>query len=190
MNAPKKTGRPGRAAPGRSKAADKPAGARGRTSGPGANEGSSQARRAPTGARQKPGGARRPRTGEAPPALDAPPAEAVFKDRDGQAHTFPDSSLRRVAARLLTEKRKLWRYRPFSFPLFTSTGREQQFTPDFVVYDNQEAVLRVLLIAPRDTAEIWDRLGRFKRQYPMYPYELWTPEKLAQFTGPRGRLSF
>lgn len=135
-------------------------------------------------------GAARPRPTSSAPSLDAPPAEAVFRDRDGEPHSFPDSSLKRVAARLLSEKKKPWRYRPFSFPLFTQTGREQTFTPDFVVYDHQDAVLRVIIVAARDSAELWDRLGRLKRQYPMYPAELWTPEKLAQLTRPRARLGF
>ncbi|MFD1730969.1 hypothetical protein ACFSC4_07595 [Deinococcus malanensis] len=37
-------------------------------------------------------------------------------DRDGERISFPDSNLKRVAARILTDKNKAWRYRPFSFP--------------------------------------------------------------------------
>jgi len=136
----------------------------------------------------KSGGGRRPSTSAV--QLDTPAPTKVFRDRDGAAHTFPDSSLKRVAAALLTENRKLWRYRAFGFPLFTDKGNEQTLTFDFYVYDHQEAVIRLILVVARETPELWDRVGRFKRQFPMYPYELWTPEKLAQLQGPRARLSF
>lgn len=126
----------------------------------------------------------------APPQLDAPPPQAAFKDRDGELHRFPDSALKRVAARLLDERHKAWRYRPFPFPIFTEKGNEQTFYFDFYVYDNQEAVIRLILVAARDSRELWDRLGRFKRQYPMYHYELWTPEKLAALQAPRAQLGF
>lgn len=131
---------------------------------------------------------RRP-TREAP-QLDAPAPEMVFKDRDGEAHRFPDSSLKRVAARLLTSHRKRWRYRPFGFPIFMPSGQEQTLNFDFVVYDNQEAVIRVILVAARDSAEVWDKIGRFKQQYPMYTHEIWTPERLADLSKPRARLGF
>ena len=122
--------------------------------------------------------------------LDAPAPDTVFVDRDGQKVTFPDSNLRRVAAQILTDKRKAWRYRPFSFPLFTDKGNEQAFNFDFYIYDAEDSVIRLILVVPHESREVWDRVGRFKRQYPMYTYELWTPEKLAQLSGPRGRLGF
>ncbi|MFC4426046.1 hypothetical protein [Deinococcus navajonensis] len=122
--------------------------------------------------------------------LDAPAPEAVFVDRDGERLTFPDSNLKRVAARILTDKNKAWRYRPFSFPLFTDRGGEQTFHFDFYIYDAEDSVIRLILVVPFESREVWDRVGRFKRQYPMYTYELWTPEKLAQLSGPRGRLGF
>ncbi|PYE56255.1 hypothetical protein [Deinococcus yavapaiensis] len=125
-----------------------------------------------------------------PVQLKAPPPDAVFRDRDGRPHSFPESSLKRVAAAILTERRKPWRYRPFSFPLFTDKGNEQAFQFDFYVYDNMDQILRLVLVVGRDNAEIWDKVGRFKRQFPMYHYELWTPEKLAELQGPRGRLGF
>lgn len=122
--------------------------------------------------------------------LDAPPPDTVFRDRDGEALTFADSALKRVAAQVLTEKNKAWRYRPFSFPLFTDRGTEQAFYFDFYIYDAEDSVIRLILAVPFESREVWDRVGRFKRQYPMYTYELWTPEKLAQLQGPRGRLGF
>ncbi|WP_295815381.1 hypothetical protein [uncultured Deinococcus sp.] len=122
--------------------------------------------------------------------LDAPAPDTVFVDRDGERLTFPDSNLKRVAARVLTEKRKAWRYRPFAFPLFTDRGHEQTFHFDFYVYDYEDSVIRLILVIPFESREVWDRVGRFKRQYPMYAYELWTPEKLAFLDGPRGRLEF
>ncbi|WP_019584957.1 hypothetical protein [Deinococcus apachensis] len=122
--------------------------------------------------------------------LDAPPPDATFRDRDGETITFPDSALKRVAARILTQKNKAWRYRPFSFPLFTDKGNEQAFHFDFYIYDAEDSVIRLILVVPFESREVWDRVGRFKRQYPMYAYELWTPERLAQLGGPRGRLDF
>jgi len=124
------------------------------------------------------------------PKLDAPPPSTEFRDRDGQSVRFPESNLKRVAARILQERKKLWRYRPFSFPLFTPSGSEQAFHFDFYVYDNQDTVIRLILVVPRESKEVWDRVGRFKRQYPMYSYELWTPERLAQLSGPRAQLGF
>lgn len=113
--------------------------------------------------------------------LDAPAPDTAFRDLDGERLTFPDSNLKRVAARILTEKNKPWRYRPFPFPLFTDRGHEQSFHFDFYVYDPEGSVIRLILVVPHESREVWDRVGRFKRQYPMYTYELWTPEKLAQF---------
>jgi len=122
--------------------------------------------------------------------LAAPAPETVFRDLDGAAQTFPDSNLKRVAARILAERHKPWRYRPFPFPLFTDKGNEQTFYFDFYVYDNMDMVLKLILVAPRESAEVWDKVGRFKRQYPMYSYELWTPDKLAKLQHPRTQLGF
>ena len=122
--------------------------------------------------------------------LSAPAPDTAFRDLDGAAQTFPDSNLKRVAARILTERKKPWRYRPFPFPLFTDKGNEQTFYFDFYVYDNMDMVLKLILVAPRESAEVWDKVGRFKRQYPMYSYELWTPEKLAKLQHPRTELGF
>jgi hypothetical protein len=122
--------------------------------------------------------------------LDAPAPDTAFRDRDGDTLTFPDSNLKRVAAKILTEKKKAWRYRPFAFPLFTDRGSEQSFHFDFYIYDAEDSVIRLILVIPFESREVWDRVGRFKRQYPMYAYELWTPEKLARLSGPRGRLEF
>ncbi|GMA16804.1 hypothetical protein E5F05_16565 [Deinococcus metallilatus] len=175
--------------------------------GSGAEQGANPARRKPgereegkTGERSfKPGPARQapPKVAKKKPLpelkrvqLDAPPPDTVFRDRDGEALTFPESALKRVAARLLTEKNKAWRYRAFPFPLFTDRGSEQAFSFDFYIYDAEDSVIRLLLVVPFESREVWDRVGRFKRQYPMYRYELWTPEKLAQLQGPRGRLDF
>ncbi|AFZ69020.1 hypothetical protein [Deinococcus peraridilitoris] len=140
----------------------------------------------------RPGAApgKRPRTTRDVPQLDVPAKEMMFRDLDGKSHAFPDSSLKRVAARILSERNKFWRYRPFSFPLFTDKGNEQEFFFDFYVYDNQNAVIRLILLLPRETREIWDKVGRFKRQYPMYHYELWTPENLEQLQRPRAQLGF
>ena len=122
--------------------------------------------------------------------LDAPAPDTVFRDRDGEKLTFPDSNLKRVAAQILTQKNKAWRYRAFPFPLFTERGTEQSFYFDFYIYDAEDSVIRLLLVVPFESREVWDRVGRFKRQYPMYTYELWTPEKLAQLQKPRGQLGF
>ncbi|GAA5513367.1 hypothetical protein Dcar01_02100 [Deinococcus carri] len=171
----------------------------GRTTNP-ARRGPGEGERGGTGERTfKPGPARQapPKLAKKKPLpelkrvqLDAPPADTVFRDRDGERLTFPDSSLKRVAAHILTQKNKAWRYRAFSFPLFTEKGNEQSFYFDFYIYDAEDSVIRLLLVVPSESREVWDRVGRFKRQYPMYTYELWTPEKLAQLQGPRGRLGF
>ena len=137
-----------------------------------------------------PGPAQRPARPRGAPKLNVPPPDKTFRDRDGQPVTFPDSELRRVAAGILSEKKKLWRYRPFAFPLFTDKGNEQSFFFDFYVYDNQEAVIRLILVVARESREAWDKLGRFKKQYPMYHQEVWTPEKLAAMQGPRAQLGF
>ena len=122
--------------------------------------------------------------------LETPAPDSYFRDLDGEMHSFPDSNLKRVAARILEGKQKPWRYRPFPFPLFTDKGSEQTFYFDFYVYDNMDMVMKLILLAPRETPALWDKIGRFKRQYPMYSYELWTPEKLAQLQKPRARLGF
>lgn len=122
--------------------------------------------------------------------LDAPPPQTMFTDMDGEKISFPESNLRRVAAKILSDKRKAWRYRAFSFPLFTDKGNEQSFQFDFYVYDYEETMIRLILVVPHESREVWDRVGRFKRQYPMYTYELWTPEKLAALSSPRGKLGF
>ncbi|WP_027459308.1 hypothetical protein [Deinococcus murrayi] len=122
--------------------------------------------------------------------LDAPDPDTVFRDRDGERLTFPDSALKRVAARILTGKNKAWRYRAFPFPLFTDRGGEQSFYFDFYIYDAEDSVIRLILVVPFESREVWDRVGRFKRQYPMYRYELWTPERLAQLERPRAQLGF
>ncbi|GHF47642.1 hypothetical protein HNQ07_002756 [Deinococcus metalli] len=160
-------------------------------------EGRTPGARAPQGAKAGAVGERRapPKVRKALPelkrvVLDAPAPDAVFVDRDGERLTFADSALKRVAARVLSEKRKAWRYRPFSFPLFTDRGHEQTFHFDFYIYDAEDSVIRLILVVPFESREVWDRVGRFKRQYPMYTYELWTPEKLAFLDGPRGRLEF
>ncbi|WP_216318686.1 hypothetical protein [Deinococcus aestuarii] len=143
-----------------------------------------------TGRKAPPRVAKKPLPERGRVQLDAPPPETVFRDRDGQDATFPDSSLKRVAARLLSTRNKAWRYRPFSFPLFTDSGNEQAFHFDFYVYDAEDSVIRLILVVPFESREVWDRIGRFKRQYPMYTYELWTPERLAQLERPRARLGF
>lgn len=122
--------------------------------------------------------------------LDAPDPGTTFRDRDGERLTFPDSALKRVAAHILTEKNKAWRYRAFPFPLFTDRGTEQSFYFDFYIYDAEDSVIRLILVVPFESREVWDRVGRFKRQYPMYRYELWTPERLAQLGRPRAQLGF
>ena len=53
-----------------------------------------------------------------------------------------------------------------------------------------DMVLKLILVAPRESAEVWDKVGRFKRQYPMYSYKLWTPDKLAKLQHPRTQLGF
>ncbi|BDP41159.1 hypothetical protein DAETH_11280 [Deinococcus aetherius] len=143
-----------------------------------------------TGRKTPPKGVKKPLPERGRVQLDAPPPETVFRDRDGQELTFPDSSLKRVAARILGTRNKAWRYRPFSFPLFTESGREQAFHFDFYIYDAEDSVIRLILVVPFETREVWDRIGRFKRQYPMYTYELWTPERLAQLDRPRAQLGF
>ncbi len=131
-----------------------------------------------------------PKSSARPVNLKAPAPDTTFRDRDGELHTFAESNLKRVAARILSERRKPWRYRPFPFPLFTDKGQEQTFYFDFYVYDNMEMILKLILVSARESAELWDKIGRFKRQYPMYSYELWTPDKLAQLQQPHSRLSF
>ncbi|MFC4453153.1 hypothetical protein [Deinococcus sonorensis] len=139
----------------------------------------------------RPGGPRRPNPPRKDaPQLDAPPASAKFRDRDGEVHTFPESALKRLAAQILQERRKVWRYRPFSFPLFTPSGTEQAMYFDFYVYDNMDSVVRLILVTPRESRDVWDRIGRFKQQYPTYSYELWTPDALARLSNPRARLGF
>ncbi|MDV6374959.1 hypothetical protein [Deinococcus arenicola] len=122
--------------------------------------------------------------------LDSPPPDTVFVDRDGEKLTFPESNLKRAAAALLSEKKKAWRYRPFAFPLFSDSGNESAFHFDFYIYDYEDSVIRLIMVIPFESREVWDKVGRFKRQYPMYDYELWTPEKLGRLSGPRGRLEF
>ncbi|ULH15823.1 hypothetical protein MF271_04080 [Deinococcus sp. KNUC1210] len=124
------------------------------------------------------------------PQLDAPPPESTFRDRDGKPHHFPDSSLKRVSAQILHTKNKKWRYRPFGFPLFLPNGNEQEMFFDFYIYDNMDSLVRVILVMSRESREVWDKIGRFKQQYPMYAYELWTPETLARLQAPRGQLGF
>ncbi|WP_424949254.1 hypothetical protein [Deinococcus sp.] len=124
------------------------------------------------------------------PQLDAPPSDTQFRDRDGKTHTFPESSLKRIAARILTERNKKWRYRPFGFPIFSDSGNEQELHFDFYVYDNMDSIFKLILLLPRESREVWDRVGRFKQQYPMYHYELWTPDHLAKVTGPNGKLGW
>lgn len=122
--------------------------------------------------------------------LDAPPTSTVFKDRDGQSHTFPQSNLKRVAAHVLSQRNKPWRYRAFPFPIFNDKGNEQTLHFDFYIYDSEDSVIRLIMVIPYESREVWDKIGRFKRQYPMYNYELWTPERLGQLQHPRARLGF
>ncbi len=124
------------------------------------------------------------------PQLDAPPSGTQFRDRDGKLHTFPESNLKRIAARILTERSKKWRYRPFGFPIFSASGSEQEMHFDFYVYDNMDSIFKLILLMPRESRDVWDRVGRFKQQYPMYSYELWTPDHLAKVMGPRGSLGW
>ncbi len=134
------------------------------------------------------------RTSSAPrqrgPQLDAPPAGATYRDRDGKTLSFPDSTLKRIAARILVARNKKWRYRPFGFPIFSASGSEQEMHFDFYVYDNMDSIFKLILLVPRESREVWDRVGRFKQQYPMYSYELWTPEHLAKIMGPNGKLGW
>ncbi|MBB6097537.1 hypothetical protein HNR42_000954 [Deinobacterium chartae] len=132
----------------------------------------------------------RPQGGRSVTGPKAPDPSTVFKDRDGAAHVFPDSALKRLAAALLSERGKRWRYRAFGFPLFTQSGREQEWHFDFYVYDANEALIRLIAVVPRETPQLWDRLGLFKRQYPMYSYEIWTSERLAELYKPRNQLGF
>ncbi|AWN22579.1 hypothetical protein DKM44_04490 [Deinococcus irradiatisoli] len=153
-----------------------------------------QEKKRPSRAGTRPAGSK-PKTGAPRGAalgvdLDAPSPSTVFRDRDGQEQVFAESNLKRVAARILSERRKPWRYRPFPFPLFTDKGNEQAFFFDFYIYDNMDMVLKLILVAPRESAEVWDKIGRFKRQYPMYSYELWTPDKLSRLQNPRTQLGF
>jgi hypothetical protein len=124
------------------------------------------------------------------PQLDSPPPTTTFRDRDGKPHTFPDSALKRIAAKILTDKNKKWRYRPFGFPIFSPNGNEQEMHFDFYIYDNMDSVARLILLMPRESRETWDKVGRFKQQYPMYHYELWTPDALAKILAPRGGLGW
>lgn len=124
------------------------------------------------------------------PQLDSPPSGATFRDRDGKTHSFPDSALKRIAAQVLTERSKRWRYRPFGFPIFSASGSEQELHFDFYVYDNMDSIFKLIMLVPRESRELWDRVGRFKQQYPMYHYELWTPEHLAKVMGPNGKLGW
>ena len=68
--------------------------------------------------------------------------------------------LKRVAADILQTRRKAWRYRPFSFPLFTDRGNEQSFHFDFYIYDAEDSVIRLILVVPHESREVWDRVGR------------------------------
>lgn len=182
---------PARRGPGERATGERGAGGRGADSAGERKEGAAGRTFKPAPARKPP-----PKLGRKPMPelkrvqLDAPPPDTVFLDRDGERLTFPDSNLKRAAAALLTEKKKAWRYRPFPFPLFTDNGNETAFHFDFYVYDYEDSVIRLLLVVPFESREVWDKVGRFKRQYPMYDYELWTPEKLAKLSGPRGRLDF
>ena len=124
------------------------------------------------------------------PQLDAPPSGATYRDRDGKTHSFPDSALKRIAAQILVARNKKWRYRPFGFPIFSASGSEQEMHFDFYVYDNMDSIFKLILLVPRESREVWDRVGRFKQQYPMYSYELWTPEHLAKIMGPNGKLGW
>lgn len=134
------------------------------------------------------------RTPKAPkqrgPQLDTPPSTATFRDRDGKTHSFPDSALKRIAAQILTERKKKWRYKPFGFPIFSASGSEQEMNFDFYVYDNMDSIFKLILLMPRESREVWDRVGRFKQQYPMYHYELWTPDHLTKIMGPHGTLGW
>lgn len=123
------------------------------------------------------------------PLPEAPPPDKGFRDMDGVVHTFPDSGLKRLAAQLLSDNKKRWRYRPYTFPLFTPSGSEQECHFDFHIYDNMSTVVRLITVVPSESRELWDRLGRFKRQYTMYTHEVWTAEQLSARYG-RKRLGF
>jgi hypothetical protein len=123
------------------------------------------------------------------PLPEAPPPDKGFRDMDGVVHTFPDSGLKRLAAQLLSNNNKRWRYRPYTFPLFTPSGSEQECHFDFHIYDNMSTVVRLITVVPSESRELWDRLGRFKRQYTMYTHEVWTAEQLSARYG-RKRLGF
>ena len=114
----------------------------------------------------------------------------MMRDLAFAVHGIAELSFAGAAAALLTEKKKAWRYRPFPFPLFSDSGNESAFHFDFYVYDYEDSVIKLIMVIPFESREVWDKVGRFKRQYPMYDYELWTPEKLAKLSGPRGRLEF
>lgn len=122
--------------------------------------------------------------------LSAPPEDAKFTDRDGKVWQFADSKLRRVAADILSKAGRRWRFRPFAFPIYTDRGNEQNFHFDFYIYDHEETVLRLILVLPQESREVWDKLGRFKRQYGMYSYEIWTPEKLHALQNKKTPLGF
>lgn len=114
------------------------------------------------------------------PELPQIKPDQVFKDRDGKNHTFSESALKRVAAQLLHKHKKQWRYRNFSFPVIGHSGNEMEVTFDFYVYDSNDTIVRVILVVPSESRELWDRLGLFKKQFPMYTHEVWTPETMAE----------
>ncbi len=116
---------------------------------------------------------------------EAPPPNTVFYDLEGQSHTFPDSPFKRIAADLLSRHKKRWKYRPFGFPLIMPSNREHDLYFDFYVYDNMNTLVKLITLSPRDSKEVWDRIGRFKKQYTMYNQEVWTPQILAELTKKR-----
>ena len=116
---------------------------------------------------------------------EAPPPNTRFYDLEGQVHTFPDSPFKRIAADLLTRHKKRWKYRPFGFPLIMPSNREHDLYFDFYVYDNMDTLVKLITLSPRDSREVWDRVGRFKKQYTMYSQEVWTPQILAELLGKR-----
>lgn len=111
---------------------------------------------------------------------EAPPPNTLFYDLEGQGHTFPDSPFKRLAAELLSRHKKRWKYRPFGFPLMMPSNREHDLYFDFYVFDNMNTLVKLITLSPRDSREIWDRVGRFKQQYSMYSQEVWTPQILAE----------
>lgn len=119
---------------------------------------------------------------------EAPDADQPFYDLDNTPHYFEDSGMKRISAAFLTHKNRRWRYRPFSFPIATTQGREQEFFFDFYVYD-ANTIIRLIIVVPSESRELWDKLGRFKRQFPMYNYEVWTPPILAEMCA-KNRLRF